>query len=152
MQEEIVSGGISGAITDEFSDEAERHAKLYYAEIRKRKDDVDKIVKNTDGKYIRSQILQIKHYLFIDKHDLGGEIKRFEPSFCIALSWQRLSSKRKEDILSHDLLLLEHELYEMALIIRGYSQHKAHIEASRKYNYAGESYKYFERLRKIKNG
>jgi len=42
---ENISGGISGAISDPLSPEAQEHAELFYEEIRHRFDDVEKIAK-----------------------------------------------------------------------------------------------------------
>lgn len=62
---------------------------------------------------ILESIKQIKNYLFYDNHNLAdNEYKQFDPSFYIAQSWNRLSSKNKNDIDSHDLLLIKHEIYE----------------------------------------
>lgn len=143
-QESIISGGISGAITDIGCERANKHAFLYYEEMRhNRNSDVEKIAKNTG--FSKEQILQIKHYLFIDEHCLDGEYKRFTPSFEIAQSWQRLAST-KEQIKPHDLTLLNHELMEVELIAKGISQSEAHIITSRKYNYPAESSEYYKSL------
>lgn len=44
---DIISGGISGAVSDPLSPEAQEHAILYYEEIRHRTDDIIKISKYT---------------------------------------------------------------------------------------------------------
>lgn len=44
---DITSGGISGAIIDEESPDAEVHAEMYYEEIRHMSTDVEKIANNT---------------------------------------------------------------------------------------------------------
>ena len=66
------------------------------------------IAKNTgyDIKLIRD----IKKYVFEDKHDMSDGYKRFVPDFYMAQSWQRLIEGN--NIQHHDLLLLDHELYE----------------------------------------
>ena len=103
----FISGGISGAITEPDSDRAKKHAELFYEEIRKRKYDCEQIALNTG--YDVESIKQIKNYLFYDNHNLAdNEYKQFDPSFYIAQSWNRLSSKNKNDIDSHDLLLIKH--------------------------------------------
>lgn len=43
MNKQIISGGISGGITNPASDEAEAHAVLYYQEIKKQQTDIIKI-------------------------------------------------------------------------------------------------------------
>ena len=86
--------------------------------------DVQKISKNTGFEF--DAILMIKHYLFIDEHNLNGKIKRFEPSFEIAESWRRLAFDKK-NIKPHDITLLKHELKEMALISQGVPQRQKNI-------------------------
>jgi len=49
-------------------------------------------------------------------------------------------------IVPHDLTLIHHELVEMDLIQKGYSQDGAHEIASEAYNYTEESYDYYMRL------
>lgn len=142
MQESI-SGGISGAITDPYSEEAEAHAELYYEEIRHFRTDINKIAENTG--FTPEQIMLVKNYLFVDEHLLDGEIKRFDPSFEIAESWQRLAFDPK-NIQQHDMTLLYHELMEMELIHQGYQQSEAHEITSKDYNYPKESREYYEEL------
>ncbi len=130
---------ISGALNPE-SKEADKHAELYYESIRKMKTDVQKIAKNTG--YSIGFIQKIKNYLFIDKQDLGdGIIKRFDPCFEIAESWERLMIGK--DIKPHDLTLLKHEEKERELIKQGYTQDEAHRLTSKIYNYSDEAYLYY---------
>lgn len=142
-EQDRISGGISGAITNPDSDEAINHAELYYEEIRKMSTDVRKISKNTGFEF--DAILMIKHYLFIDEHNLNGKIKRFEPSFEIAESWRRLAFDKK-NIKPHDIILLKHELKEMSLISQGIPQNQAHIITSKEYNYAKKSRDFYKTL------
>lgn len=146
MKQNYVSGGISGAITDVTSTQAMKHAKMYYEEIRHMSTDVAKIAKNT--RFTQEQILQVKHFLFLDKHVLGDgeEPKYFDPCFEIAESWRRLMGKKK-DIQKHDITLINHELTEMELICKGYSQADAHNITNKKYNYTEESDNYYHELR-----
>lgn len=141
-----IAGGISGAITDLYSKEALDFAYSYYEEIRHRPYDCEQIAKNT--KYTIEQIRLVWNYIFNDKHDLEQGFQRFDPDCAIAHSWQRLSSKYKEDIKMHDKLLLKHELFEIDLIINNkLSQSEAHKIASEKYNYTEQSDLYYEKLR-----
>ena len=139
---------VSGAITDTYSKEAIRHSELYYSEIRAMTTDVGRIAKNTG--FSESQILLIKQYLFLHSHILSSGIKRFDASFEIAQSWQRLMSKDKREIKPHDITLLNHELYEMQLVSQGCEQNKAHLETCKKYNYPRESEAYYDSIRKHK--
>ena len=141
--EEYISGGISGAITDIYSKEANKHAELYYKEIRKMSTDVERISKNTGFSF--DQILLIKNYLFINYHNIDGKYKRFDPCFPIAESWRRLAFDPKH-IQPHDLILIHHELCEYDLILKGDNQSEAHEKTSKLFNYAKASSEYYEKL------
>lgn len=143
MNDYIISGGISGAITDPYSFEAQDHAEMYYEEIRHRIDDIEKISKNTG--YDPIIIKFIKEYLFEDTHKIGDIEKRFDESFQIAESWQRLADM-PEYIQEHDKVLLLHEIKEISLICEGKSQKEAHNIANEEYNYALESAKFYKNL------
>lgn len=75
---------VYGAITDPNSTEANRHAEMYYNEIRAMTTDVERIAKNTG--YSVETIQQIKNYLFMEAHDLEGGVKKFSPCLEIAFS------------------------------------------------------------------
>lgn len=127
----VISGARNGSRIKTLETK-ERHANLFYEEVRKRTGDSIRISNNT--KWSVEDIEKIRKYIFVDKHKLGDKEERFEPDYDMAVSWQRLNDGK--DIKDHDLILLEHEYYEMQLIEKGYSQYEAHIEASKKYNYA----------------
>lgn len=139
---------VSGAITDPNSIKALNHAELYYEEIRKMHGDVDKIAANTG--YSKEVIGKIKFYLFEGHHSLTGIIKRFDPSFEIAQSWQRLMSTNRKDIKPHDLTLIRHEIEEMKLVQKGIDQNTAHLEVSKTLNYKKEAEEYYDALNKHK--
>lgn len=143
-----ISGGISGAISDPLSPEALEHAIIYYEEIRHRTDDIMKIAQYTG--YTPEQILKVKNYLFIETHILSTGIRRFDPSFEIAESWQRLADMQ-EYVQPHDKLLIPHELMEMELVTKGVSQAKAHKETCLEYNYPKATSEFYERLQHEKN-
>lgn len=138
---------ITGArIVDEESNAAKDHAKRYYGLVRSMSTDVDRISENTG--FSKALVIEIKSFVFLEKHDLGGEEPEyFAPDFAMAESWQRLVSGQ---FVEHDLILLKHEEYERELMQRGMSQNDAHILATRKYNYGEESRKYYGSLRKDK--
>lgn len=148
VERKTISGGISGAISDPFSPEAQEHANLYYEEIRHRTDDIMKIAAHTG--YTPEQILKVKNYLFIETHILSTGIKRFDESFEIAQSWQRLADMQ-ENVQPHDKLLIPHELLEMDLITQGYSQTDAHIETCKEYDYPRAANEFYGRLRREHN-
>ncbi len=139
-----------GAITNTGSREALKHAELYYEEIRNFSTDIQRISDNTEFSY--EQILLVKNYLFMDKHVLEKECspRHFDACFEIAESWQRLAGMSSA-ILPHDIILIKHELMEMELVGKGYSQEDAHIMTNKLYNYTEASDIYYRELR-IKSG
>ena len=142
---EKVSDTVTGA-RDPNGKAAEKHAILYYEEIRKRIADVPKISAATG--YPEDDIMKIKKFLFCDKHDLGGaEPELFKPDYIIAESWRRLQEGKPE---AHDLTLLKHEMMEKALMDQGYSQEEAHIKTSKIYNYDKEASEYYGKHKKYR--
>ncbi len=79
------------------------------------------------------KIDKIKNHVFISEHELLTGRKRFDPSYEMAQSWQRLING---DFKEQDIVLLKHEYAELRFMEKGYSQNEAHILASKKYNYA----------------
>lgn len=141
MSENSIKGGISGGITDPYSDEALDHAEMYYESLRKRKPtEVGVIAERTP--FTSEQILLIRNYLFINEHELDDGFRRFDCSFEIAQSWQRLSDVNMT-IEPHDLTLIEHELLEIRLVQDGLSQREAHERATARYNYTEECFNYY---------
>lgn len=139
--DQVVSGAIAGAITDPYCKKAQKHAEMYYQEIRKANTDIEKIASNTD--FSLDQIRLIKNYLFIWEHDLEDGTRRFDPIFHIAESWRRLAYDAK-NIQPHDITLLKHELLEIDLVTKGYSQREAHENATKIHNYSLESSKFYQ--------
>ena len=94
------------------------------------------------------EIQDIKNYIFLEKHDLGGEKKEyFAPDYMMAESWQRLMSGKPE---KHDITLLKHEIMEKKLMQSGMSQEMAHIETSKVYNYSKEAGEFYAKIKKYK--
>ena len=127
-----ISGAISGAL-DPYSQAAEDHAKRYYELVRHMTGDTQKIAENTHiGK---DKIDKIKNHVFIKEHDLwDGQKRRFDPSYHMAQSWQRLMNGK--NIKEQDWILLKHEYCELRYMEKGLTQDQAHIKASKRYNYA----------------
>lgn len=124
------TGVISGALNP-YSKEAEKHAVQYYESVRHMKTDTQKISAATG--ISRDKIDKIKNHVFITEHDLLTGHKRFDSSYDMAQSWQRLING---DFKEQDIVLLKHEYAELRYMEKGYSQNEAHILASKKYNYA----------------
>lgn len=142
---DIISGGVSGA-RNPYGKAATKHAEQYYEFVRSIDTDCARIAKNTG--LDKSMIESIKQYLFMDMHDLGDGLQRFDSDYMIAQSWQRLIDGK--NILPHDMTLLRHEELESSLVAAGVPQHKAHIEASKKYNYGKEATEYYASLKKYR--
>ncbi len=141
QKDKITSGAITGALNPD-SKQALNHAKQYYESVRHMKTDVLKIARNTG--YSEEEIEEIKRFVFFDKHDLGGaEPRRFDESYEMAQSWQRLIDGK--NIQPHDLTMLEHEKMEQRLMGEGKAQAEAHIETSRLYNYAKEAAEFYDK-------
>lgn len=124
-------GGSYGALNRD-SEEATKHAELYYDEIRKMKNDVNKISENVNMPL--EKIIEIKQYVFIEEHDLSNGKKRFDPSYDMAIAWQRLIGD-KSKIRESDKILLEHEYLECQYMKQGLSYEEAHNKTNEKYNW-----------------
>ena len=125
--------GAGGAIDRNDSDRMDQHADLYYAEIRKRKSDIAAIAKNTG--FSVDDVEKIKQHVFFNKYKLDGdELQNFDPSYDMAVSWQRLIEGR--NIQEMDIVLLYHELIEHKIMTeQDAPYHTAHRQANEKYNY-----------------
>lgn len=109
------------------------------------KTDVTRIAKNTG--FSENDISQIKDFIFMQKHDLGGsEPEYFYPSYEMGQSWQRLIDGK--NIQKHDITLLQHEIMKRNLMKQGYSQSEAHRITEQTYNYSKESKEYYANIDK----
>ena len=142
--EEQISGAISGARNPD-GEKAKEHAKKYYGLVRSMTTDVPKIAKITG--YTEEEIQKVKDYIFLSKHNLDGRIKYFDPDYMMAESWQRLIEGKP---VQHDITLIKHEIYERKLVEKGYSQDKAHLVASKMYNYNKEAREFYGKIKKYK--
>ncbi|MDR1564913.1 MAG: hypothetical protein LBS74_08155 [Oscillospiraceae bacterium] len=137
----MLNTGASGAIPRTDDARMRQHAELYYDEIRKTDSDVAKIAQNS-GLTIE-EIRIIKQHIFFNEYELDGIVQRFDASYDIAVSWQRLiEGKGLKDM---DLVLLKHELLEYNIMKeQNLLYPEAHAEATKTYNYA----KYIKELDK----
>lgn len=140
-----VSGAISGALNPN-SKEAQEHADQYYESVRHMTNDINRIAKNTG--FSEELIDHIKKFIFLDEHELNGERKRFDSSYEMAQSWQRLIEGK--NILPHDLTLIKHEEMERDLMLQGYNQDEAHRITSETYNYSKEANEYYGEIERNK--
>ena len=122
----------SGAISRHDIKRMQKHADLYYDEIRKRTSDVTAISINTG--YSENEIMAVKNHLFLEYHDLGRKNPtRFHPDYDISVSWQRLIDGK--NIFEMDIVLLKHELCELKLMTEGITYDKAYEIADNKFSY-----------------
>lgn len=141
--EKIKSSGALNDKNDPKGTKREAHAELFYNEWRnsKKKYIVKRLAQNSGMR--AKAVDKIFDHVFINKHLLQGEMKRFDPSYDMAESFRRLSEGK--DIQEHDLILLRHEWLELSLMKRyGYDYDKAHNITTRKYNYSAALDKWLE--------
>ena len=129
----MINTGAAGAIPRNDRNRMDKHAELYYEEIRKRIGDIESISKNTN--FSVDDVRKIKEHIFFNRYDLGGlEPERFEADYDMALSWQRLIEGR--DIQEMDMVMMKHELLEQSLMLdKGLQYAQAHREAEEAYSY-----------------
>lgn len=132
------NGAVYGAWNDKndpYYKERDRHAELYYKEIRNR-DRVKEIarVAHNSG-FSEEEIEKIYNHVFINKHYLEHSYKRFDPNYDMAESWRRLSEVGGKEIQEHDLIMLNHELLEQEFMSKGIPYEQAHEETNKIYNY-----------------
>lgn len=135
------SWAISGALNPD-SDRAIAHAERYYEAVRHMKNDVHQIALNTG--FDENDIREIKNFIFMEKHDLGGVVDYFYPDYMMAQSWQRLIDGK--NIQPHDITLLNHERMERQLMKQGHTQNEAHTITSKTYNYSKEAAEYYDKI------
>ena len=130
--------GALGALNDKNDPKRKRrkaHAKRYYETLRR--SDVDGIVEKLSkhGGISQKSARKVYEHVFINEYDLYGGRKRFEPSYSMAQSFQRLLSGK--DIQPHDFILLRHERLERELMVRYNKDYdRAHELTNSKYDYA----------------
>lgn len=111
------------------------HAELIWApnkweEIRATTDDVCAISRNTGMP--EQKINEIKKHLFYNKHHLARGYLQFDPDSEIASAWDRLC---QGDYIKNDLILLEHEYYELEFEKRFNTTYEIAHEAAIKAGY-----------------
>ena len=141
----------SGAIRKDLTPAQRRKAKeafanSFYEELRNSNIKIltKKISKNSN---IPIHIVKaaVKHSLFdeyslFDPDTYGRKIRRFDPSYDMAQSYQRLRSGKPE---KHDLIMLKHEAYEANLMDnKGMQYEEAHEKTNLVYNYQEENDKW----------
>lgn len=127
----------SGAITRKNDPDGKRrfeHAVRYYKQVRNRdpKREIDAVSKNSG--IGRDLVETAYRHVFIEKHDLSGGHRRFDPDYDMSQSWQRL--REGKEVLPHDVVLIRHEAAEAEYMKGGMSYEDAHAKACKDgYNY-----------------
>ena len=129
--------GALGAWTDENDPEGEKcdaHAEQYYEALRRSKAApiVERLSKH--GGISQKSAQKVFDHVFKNEYELDGGRKRFDASYDMAQSFQRILSGK--GIQGHDLILLRHERLERELMVR-YNKvyERAHELTDRKHNY-----------------
>lgn len=125
--------GISAGALDPNSQQAEEHAVRYYGLVRSMKTDCKRIAANTG--FREKDIQRVKNHIFYEEHNFGdGDFGRFDESYEIARSWQRLIDGR--EIEERDIVLLNHEFLESIFMAEGLIYSDAHTKTSVLYDYS----------------
>lgn len=130
------SGAINGALNnknDPYGIKRDAHAELFYEEIKNSNKEIliSKISKNSNIEY--EVVEKAYNHLFVNKYDLEGGYKNFDPSYEISESIRRLRDNK--DIREQDYILLQHEALESDYMSEGMTYREAHQKANEKYNY-----------------
>ena len=134
------TGAGAGALNDKndpYQKRRDTHAINYYEEVRNRNPEIEISAVSRNSGVDRDTVRIAYQHIFVDEHELDGVRRRFDPSYDMAQSWQRLRSGK--GVQKHDRTLLMHEAIEARLMADGMSYESAHAEACRKgYNYQKE--------------
>ena len=142
------NGNKSGAVSHDWDSKPtynnnDKIAYKLYDEFtnRKMKPQIDRIEQNTGFSSIAIQ--KVFNHIFVNQHRFdNGDIKQFDPSYDMAISWQHLLSKSGKEISNADIMLLEHEMFESIIMTDNQTTYeKAHKQANEIYNYSAELYK-----------
>ena len=114
---------------------------MYYESVRKRNKEIEsKSILNNISNYKLTKNLQLEdiekiyNHIFINKYNLLSGYDRFDPSYDMAQSWQRL--REGKNILEHDLIMLLHERMEYDFMnLYGMKYDEAHALTCEKYDY-----------------
>lgn len=119
----------------------DRHADLYYEEVRNRKpySDAKKIASHISG-FDEDQVEEIRQHMFIKEQPRMGTLKRFDPDYDQSQAWQRLVEGK--NIKESDITMLKHEYMELMIMKEtGCTYEEAHNQANEVYNWFEEMVK-----------
>lgn len=132
------SGAVYGAWNDRndpYNKERERHAQEFYESVRNRNKQHEIVKVSNNSGLSQSDVEKIYNHIFINEYDLENGRKRFDPNYDMAESWRRLSEIGGKNIQPHDLVMLNHELMEHDLMVKGMNYDEAHELTNKTYNY-----------------
>ena len=132
------SGAVYGAWNDRndpYNKERDRHAQEFYESVRNRNKQHEIVKVSNNSGLSQSDVEKIYNHIFINEYDLEDGRKRFDPNYDMAESWRRLSEIGGNNIQSHDLVMLNHELMEHDLMAKGMKYDEAHELTNKTYNY-----------------
>ncbi len=133
-----VNTGAAGAwnkTNDPYGRKREKHAILYYEEIKNRKSSyvINRIAKN--GNISKKAAQNIYDHVFINEHRFAdGSVKKFHPDYYMSESFRRILEGK--DVKAHDIIMLHHENLELNLMKKYNMVYEdAHELADKKFNY-----------------
>lgn len=148
----IETGGAvreAGAYNDEndpYRELRDAHAKKYYEAIRNSdKSAIVRTISNHTG-FEKEMVDRAITHAFYTKHNLDKGFDYFDESYEMAESVRRL--RLGVDIQPHDLILIQHEAHEAALMESGMEYVEAHCETEKLYNYRIALDEFNQRIRK----
>ena len=114
----------------------DRHAELYYNELRNIDIEytIESITSNT--KIDRQLVERAYKYVFIERHNLEKGYTYFDSDYDMAESFRRL--RTNDNIKQHDIILLKHEALESRIWDENpnMSYEQVHNIAQKQYNYS----------------
>ena len=130
-----IEGATYGALNDKndpFRAKRDAHAEKFYEEIRKANKQlfIEKVSNNSG--IDKNTVEKAYNHLFINEYEIDGENKRFDPSYEISISIQRLRDGK--DIQEQDLVLIRHEALESEYMKEGLTYQEAHKKANEQFN------------------
>lgn len=133
----VFSGALND-INDPLGTKRAIHAEKYYNSIinRDKNTIINKLSMN--GNIEISEAENVYNHVFKNKHIFkSGDIKKFEPDYDMAQSFQRILEGK--NIKPHDYTLLKHEILEFEIMSKyNMTYEDAHAIAEKQYNYSKE--------------
>lgn len=133
----VFSGALND-INDPLGTKRAIHAEKYYNSIinRDKNTIINKLSMN--GNIEISEAENVYNHVFKNKHIFkSGDIKKFEPDYDMAQSFQRILEGK--NIKPHDYTLLKHEVLEFEIMSKyNMTYEDAHAIAEKQYNYSQE--------------